>query len=200
MTSAAPGALELTLQKAEKRFEEARASEPNDPEAMALASVDPDGMPDARMVLCKGCDSNGFVFYTNEQSAKGAQLAAAPKAALLFHWKSLRRQVRARGAISPASSAESDAYFDSRGRASRIGAWASQQSRPLESRAALEAKFAYYAAKFGDGDIPRPPHWRGFRLKPYMVEFWRDGANRLHDRIAFERRPDRTWSRTRLYP
>jgi pyridoxamine 5'-phosphate oxidase len=180
-------------------FHEARASEPNDPEAMALATVDADGMPDARMVLCKGFDSKGFVFYGNEQSAKGDQLAATPRAALLFHWKSLRRQIRIRGQITAATAAESDAYFASRGRDSRIGAWASQQSRPLESRATLEAEFARYARKFGGGDIHRPPHWRGFRLMPHTIEFWRDGANRLHDRIVFER-VGAVWTRTRLFP
>jgi pyridoxamine 5'-phosphate oxidase len=181
-------------------FQEALASEPNDPEAMALATVDADGMPDVRMVLCKGFDSDGFVFYSNEQSAKGGQLAATQMAALLFHWKSLRRQIRIRGQVGAASAAESDAYFASRGRNSRIGAWASQQSRPLASRAALEAEFARYAAEFGEGDIPRPPHWRGFRLTPRTVEFWREGANRLHDRMAFERGGDAAWRRTRLFP
>ncbi len=181
-------------------FEEARASEPNDPEAMSLATVDADGLPDLRVVLCKGFDSNGFVFYSNEQSAKGRQLAAAPAAALLFHWKSLRRQIRTRGAVSPASAGESDAYFATRGRESRIGAWASQQSRPLESRAALEKEFARYAAQFGPGDIPRPPHWRGFRLTPTQIEFWSDGANRLHDRVLFEHGADGAWKGQRLYP
>lgn len=181
-------------------FQEAQASEPNDPETMALATIDADGMPDVRMVLCKDFDSDGFVFYSNEQSAKGGQLAARPKAALLFHWKSLRRQIRIRGSIGAASAADSDGYFASRSRNSRIGAWASQQSRPLESRAALEAEFARYAQKFGAGDIPRPPHWRGFRLTPRTVEFWRDGANRLHDRMAFERVGNAAWTRTRLFP
>ena len=181
-------------------FQEAQASEPNDPETMALATIDADGMPDVRMVLCKDFDSDGFVFYSNEQSAKGGQLAARPKAALLFHWKSLRRQIRIRGSIGAASAADSDGYFASRSRNSRIGAWASQQSRPLESRAALEAEFARYAQKFGAGDIPRPPHWRGFRLTPRTVEFWRDGANRFHDRMAFERVGDAAWTRTRLFP
>ena len=181
-------------------FQEAQASEPNDPETMALATIDADGMPDVRMVLCKDFDSDGFVFYSNEQSAKGGQLAARPKAALLFHWKSLRRQIRIRGSIGAASACESDAYFASRSRNSRIGAWASQQSRPLESRAALEAEFARYTQKFGAGDIPRPPHWRGFRLTPRTVEFWRDGANRLHDRMAFERVGNAAWTRTRLFP
>jgi pyridoxamine 5'-phosphate oxidase len=181
-------------------FGEARSSEPNDPDAMALATVDAEAMPDVRMVLCKGFDSGGFVFYTNEQSAKGRQVAETPKAAALFHWKSLRRQVRIRGAISAASAAESDAYFASRGRDSRIGAWASQQSRPLESRARLEDAFKRYAAQFGQGDVPRPPHWRGFRLSPDQIEFWRDGADRLHDRMLFEPTADGAWRGKRLYP
>jgi pyridoxamine 5'-phosphate oxidase len=181
-------------------FEEARSSEPNDPDAMALATVDADSMPDVRMVLCKGFDSGGFVFYSNEQSDKGRQLAATPKAAALFHWKSLRRQVRIRGAIGAASAAESDAYFASRSRDSRIGAWASQQSRPLESRAALELAFDHYAAQFGSGDVPRPAHWRGFRLSPDRIEFWRNGANRLHDRMLFEPEANGAWRRQRLYP
>ena len=181
-------------------FHEARDSEPNDPDAMALANVDSDGQPDVRMVLCKGFDASGFVFYTNEQSAKGRQLAAMPKAALLFHWKSLRRQIRIRGVVGPASAAESDAYFSSRSRDSRIGAWASRQSRPLESRAALDEEFARYAAKFGEGDIPRPPHWRGFRMSPASMEFWRDGASRLHDRVLFERQAGGAWLGRRLFP
>jgi pyridoxamine 5'-phosphate oxidase len=184
----------------EQWFQEAQASEPNDPDAMALASVGADGMPDVRMVLCKGFDGRGFVFYGNEESAKGRQLTATPKAALLFHWKTLRRQIRIRGAVSPASVAESDAYFATRSRDSRIGAWASQQSRPLESRAVLESEFARYLKQFGDGDIPRPPHWRGFRLSPNAMEFWQDGVNRLHDRVRFERGPDGTWTGRRLYP
>ena len=194
------GGVEEPFSLFEQWFHEARASEPNDPEAMALATVDADGMPDVRMVLCKGFDAGGFVFYSNEQSAKGAELAATPKAALLFHWKSLRRQIRIRGSVGAASAAESDAYFGSRSRDSRIGAWASQQSRPLESRASLEAEFARYAEKFGGGDVPRPPHWRGFRLTPRTIEFWRDGANRLHDRLVFERVGDAAWKRTRLFP
>jgi pyridoxamine 5'-phosphate oxidase len=181
-------------------FDEAQMSEPNDPDAVALATVDADGMPDARIVLCKGFDSNGFVFYSNEQSDKGRQLASIPRAALLFHWKSLRRQIRIRGSVSRTGAAESDAYFSTRGRDSRIGAWASQQSRPLESRAALEQDFARYAARFGDGDIARPPHWGGFRLSPTSIEFWRDGANRLHDRILFKQTADGAWTAQRLYP
>jgi pyridoxamine 5'-phosphate oxidase len=181
-------------------FEEARASELNDPDAMALATVDQDGLPDLRMVLCKGFDVDGFVFYSNEQSAKGRQLAASPRAALLFHWKTLRRQIRIRGVVSPATAAESDRYFATRGRESRIGAWASQQSRPLESRQELERQFARCAAKFGDGDIPRPSYWRGFRLTPTEMEFWSDGENRLHDRVLFERGAEGLWQGRRLYP
>ena len=178
---------------------EARACEPNDPEAMTLATVDAEGLPDARMVLCKGIDAHGLVFYTNAESAKGEELKSAPRAALLFHWKSLRRQVRWRGAIGPATEAESDAYFASRARASQIGAWASRQSRSLKNRAELEARAADYTAKFAGGDVPRPPHWRGFRLSPISVEFWADGLNRLHDRVVFQAVPD-GWKRTRLFP
>ena len=182
-------------------FEEARASEPNDPEAMALATVDADGLPNARMVLMKAFDENGLVFYTNEESAKGRELAATPKAAALFHWKSLRRQIRLRGIVAAVSEAESDAYFRSRPRDSRIGAWASQQSRPLESRFAFEKAIAFYAAKFAIGDVPRPPYWRGYRLTPLALEFWRDRPFRLHDRIQFTRAAiDAAWSRQRLYP
>ncbi len=180
---------------------EAGKSEPNDPNAMALATVDADGLPDVRMVLLKGFDARGFVFYTNEESAKGRQLAAAPKAAALFHWKSLRRQIRLRGAVTLVSDEEADAYFASRPRASRIGAWASAQSRPLESRLSLEMAIARHAARFGLGEVPRPAYWRGFRLAPVAIEFWRDGAFRLHDRIAFTRAAqDAPWRRERLYP
>ena len=180
---------------------EAGKSEPNDPNAMALATVDADGLPDARMVLLKGFDARGLVFYTNEESAKGRQLAAMPKAAALFHWKSLRRQIRLRGAVTLVSDEEADAYFASRPRASRIGAWASAQSRPLESRLALEMAIARHAARFGLGEVPRPAYWRGFRLAPVAIEFWRDGAFRLHDRIAFTRTAtDAPWRRERLYP
>lgn len=180
---------------------EAGKSEPNDPNAMALATVDADGLPDARMVLLKGFDARGLVFYTNEESAKGRQLAAMPKAAALFHWKSLRRQIRLRGAVTLVSDEEADAYFASRPRASRIGAWASAQSRPLESRLALEMAIARHAARFGLGEVPRPAYWRGFRLAPVAIEFWRDGAFRLHDRIAFTRAAtDAPWRRERLYP
>jgi len=180
---------------------EAAKSEPNDPNGMALATVDEDGQPNVRMVLLKDHDPRGFVFYTNTESQKGRELLGQKKAAALFHWKSLRRQVRIRGPVSLVTDAEADAYFRSRPRDSRIGAWASQQSRPLESRFALEKAVAGYAAKFGFGEVPRPPYWTGFRIAPVSIEFWRDGAFRLHDRIAFRR--DGTagdWSRTRLYP
>ena len=180
---------------------EAEASEPNDPNAMALATADQDGLPNVRMVLLKGFDEAGFVFYTNTQSQKGSELLGSMKAALLFHWKSLRRQVRVRGPVEQVSDAEADAYFQSRPRDSRIGAWASQQSRPLESRFALEKAAASYALKFAVGEVPRPPHWTGFRVTPLSLEFWRDGAFRLHDRVAFRRpAPSDDWTRTRLYP
>jgi pyridoxamine 5'-phosphate oxidase len=147
----------------------------------------------------KGADRAGFVFYTNEESAKGRELAASCKAALLFHWKSLRRQVRVRGCVTEVSAAEADAYFNSRPRDSRIGAWASQQSRPLQSRFALEKAVAFYAAKYAIGDIPRPPYWKGFRITPEAFEFWADRPFRLHDRVAFTREGER-WDTARLYP
>jgi pyridoxamine 5'-phosphate oxidase len=180
-------------------LEEARGGEVNDPTAMALATVDPAGLPDVRMVLLKGHDARGFVFYTNFESAKGRELIATPKAALLFHWKSLRRQVRVRGLVGEVTPEEADAYFASRPRDSRIGAWASDQSRPLEGRFALEKRVAEYALKFGLGEVPRPPHWSGFRVTPTEIEFWRDGAFRLHDRILYRREGD-GWGTTRLYP
>jgi len=180
-------------------LEAAKASEINDPTAMALATVDPSGLPDVRMVLLKGHDARGFVFYTNFESAKGRELRATPKAALLFHWKSLRRQVRVRGPVTEVSSEDADAYFTSRPRDSRIGAWASDQSRPLENRAALEQRVADFALKFGVGDVPRPPHWSGFRVTPTEIEFWKDGAFRLHDRVLYRRAED-NWETTRLYP
>jgi len=178
---------------------DAEASEPNDPTAMALATVDADGLPDIRMVLLKSFDVQGFVFFTNYESAKGAQLIANPKAALCFHWKSLRRQVRVRGPVSQVEKAEADAYFASRPRGSRIGAWASKQSRPLESRFALEKAVAAYTARFGIGEIPRPDHWSGFRIAPLEMEFWADRPFRLHDRIRFTRTGD-GWDKVRLYP
>ena len=179
----------------------ARESEPNDPNAMALATADADGMPDARMVLLKGFDEAGFVFYTNIESAKGEQLGVNAKAALCFHWKSLRRQVRVRGAVHPVSDAEADAYFQSRARDSRIGAWASIQSRPMDSRETFEKRFAEFKAKFEDGEVPRPDFWRGYRVAPLRIEFWRDRAYRLHDRLVFERDDSESPFRTlRLYP
>ncbi|MCA1934177.1 MAG: pyridoxamine 5'-phosphate oxidase [Asticcacaulis sp.] len=178
---------------------DARAKEPNDPNAMTVATVDADGMPDARMVLLKDFDRQGFVFYTNTQSAKGRQILGARKAALLFHWKSLRRQVRIRGTVELVSDAEADEYFASRARNSQIGAWASEQSRPLESRFALEKRVAEYGLKFGIGAVPRPPHWTGFRIVPSEMEFWRDKPFRLHDRLKFERTGD-GWVKSKLYP
>lgn len=180
-------------------MEEAERSEPNDPNAMALATVDRDGLPDIRMVLLKGADEAGFVFYTNTESAKGTELAANPKAAAVFHWKSLRRQVRLRGPVARVSDEEADAYFRSRHRDSRIGAWASQQSRPLESRFALEKAVAAYALKHAIGDIPRPPYWTGFRIAPVAMEFWQDRPFRLHDRVRFTRAGG-GWEKARLYP
>ena len=176
----------------------AGATEPNDPNAMALATVDERGLPDVRMVLLKGHDTQGFVFYTNFESAKGLQIMAHPSAAILFHWKSLRRQVRARGSVTRVTMAEADAYFATRSRGSQIGAWASRQSRPLESRAALEAAAAEVAARYPN-EVPRPPHWAGFRLSPVEIEFWQDGENRLHDRVVFGRSGE-NWQRTLLYP
>ena len=178
---------------------EAKATEINDPEAMALATVDSDGLPDARMVLCKQADADGLVFYTNIESAKGRELAAQPRAAALFHWKSLRRQARFRGAVTMLDEAAADAYYHSRPRVSQIGAWASWQSRPLESRAHLEKRVAAYTAVFGEGVIPRPAYWRGYRLTPVQIEFWSDGAFRLHDRVTFTRE-GAGWRRERLYP
>lgn len=177
----------------------AREREPNDSNAMALATADAEGLPDCRMVLLKDFDARGFVFYSNAESAKGQQLAANPQAAILFHWKSLRRQVRARGRIVPVTVEEADAYFASRAREARIGAWASDQSRPLEGRFALEKSVAEYGLKFGLGEVPRPPQWIGWRLEPDQIEFWRDRPFRLHDRLQFRRTADR-WGVARLYP
>lgn len=182
-------------------LQEAAGTEPNDHNAMALATADADGLPNVRMVLLKGFDQRGFVFYTNTQSQKGEEILASGKAAALFHWKSLRRQVRVRGPVEMVSDEEADAYFQSRPRDSRIGAWASQQSRPLESRFALETAAAFYAARYAIGEVPRPPHWTGIRILPTYLEFWKDGAFRLHDRVVFRRPgPAGEWTRQRLYP
>jgi len=182
-------------------YTEAEKSEPNDPSAMSLATVGPSGMPALRMVLLKGYDSSGFVFYTNCQSRKGDHLAAHPEAALLFHWKSLRRQVRLEGMTTRTTAAEADAYFGTRPRGSQIGAWASDQSQPLESRFALEKRVAEYTARYLIGAIPRPPHWSGYRLQPILIEFWQDGAFRLHDRLEYRRAaPGQPWSTRTLFP
>ncbi|MBU1385372.1 MAG: pyridoxamine 5'-phosphate oxidase [Alphaproteobacteria bacterium] len=178
---------------------DARATEPNDANAMTLATVDAAGIPDARIVLLKDVDDLGFTFYSNRESAKGEALAAHPSAALLFHWKSLRRQVRVRGTVEPVSAAEADAYFASRARESRIGAWASDQSRPLDSREMLEQAVARETARFAETDVPRPERWIGWRVIPDSVEFWRDRPFRLHDRLRFER-AGAGWTRTRLWP
>jgi pyridoxamine 5'-phosphate oxidase len=178
---------------------EATQQEPNDPTAMALATVGADGQPSARMVLLKGVDEQGFVFYTNLESQKAADLAANPRASLLFHWKSLRRQVRIEGTVSGVSDPEADAYFASRPRGAQIGAWASRQSRALESRFALEKRVAEYTAKFGLGSIPRPAFWSGYRVKPHRVEFWQDRPFRLHDRLVYTRTRD-GWQTDKLYP
>ena len=180
---------------------DAEKSEPADPEAMALATADADGLPNVRMILLKGADERGFVFYTNCGSAKGGELAVNPKAALLFYWKSLGRQIRVRGPVEPVTEAEADAYFATRHPQSRIGAWASRQSRPLESRAALEEAVARYADEFDGREVQRPDYWRGFRVRPVEIEFWQNGEYRLHDRIVFRRQTlDDAWTKTRLNP
>ncbi|MBR0781821.1 pyridoxamine 5'-phosphate oxidase [Bradyrhizobium sacchari] len=180
---------------------EAIKSEPNDPNAMALATVDPDGLPDVRMVLMKGFDTEGFVFYSHIASQKGRELAANPKAALLFHWKSLRRQVRIRGNVTPVTDAEADAYFATRPKQAQIGAWASKQSEALESRFAFEQAIAKVAARYVIGEVPRPPGWSGWRIAPVRIEFWHDRPFRLHDRIEFRRdAAGQPWSKTRMYP
>jgi pyridoxamine 5'-phosphate oxidase len=182
-------------------LEEATGSEPADPNAMALATVDSEGLPDLRMVLLKGFDQRGLVFYTNLESQKGRQLDRNPKAAVLFHWKSRNRQVRLRGPVEPVSEAEADAYFATRARLAQIGAWASKQSSPLESRLAFEKAIARYTARFAVGTVPRPPNWSGLRIFPLSIEFWEDRPFRLHDRIEFRRASaDAAWSKTRLYP
>ena len=175
--------------------------EPNDPNAMALATADASGFPDVRMVLLKDLDAHGLTFFTNTESAKGVELAENARAALCFHWKTIRRQVRVRGLVAPVDPAEADSYFKTRARSARIGAWASAQSRPLEGRFALENEVAAYAAKFGVGEVPRPPHWSGYRVAPLRMEFWVNRPFRLHDRLEFLRdAPDRAWRTRRLYP
>lgn len=211
MTDVKLSTKELTkddFSQAQKPFElfqewldDATAHELNDPNALSLATVDRDGLPNVRMVLLKGFDEGGFVFYTNFESAKGAELLSAGKAAMCFHWKSLRRQIRIRGTVNFVEAQEADEYYQSRPRGSRIGAWASKQSRPLESRFALEKEVARYTAKFALGEIPRPEHWSGMRLVPTSIEFWHDRPFRLHDRLTFVRdNPGENWTRARLYP
>ena len=180
-------------------YTEARASEINDSNAMALATVAADGRPSSRMVLLKGHGPDGFVFYTNRESRKAGEIAINPNVALLFHWKSLRRQIRIEGALAKATDAESDAYFASRGRDSQLGAWASDQSRPLADRATFEARFAAMEQRFAGGDVPRPPHWGGYRVTPVAIEFWQDRAHRLHERRVFTR-TDGGWREGMLYP
>ncbi len=180
-------------------FDLAKKKEPNDANAMALATVGADGFPNVRMVLLKDIDAAGLTFFTNLESAKGRELAANPKAALCFHWKSIRRSVRFRGGVAPVSAAEAEAYFATRARASQIGAWASAQSRPMEGRFALEKAVAREAARFGLGAVPRPDHWSGFRLAPVEVEFWVNRPFRLHDRLQFNYAGDK-WTTRRLYP
>lgn len=182
-------------------YAEAAKTEPNEPNAVALATVGPDGTPSARMVLLKDYDSAGFVFYTNYGSRKGQHLLAHTKGALLFHWKSLRRQIRLEGPVSQTTPEEADAYFATRARGSQIGAWASEQSRPLESRFALEKRVAEYTARHLVGTVPRPAHWSGFRLQPLLIEFWQDGAFRLHDRLEYRRgSADQPWATRTLFP
>jgi pyridoxamine 5'-phosphate oxidase len=180
-------------------FAAARAAEPNDPEAMAVATVGPDGQPSVRMVLLKGHDERGFVFYTNFESRKAEELAATPRTALLFHWKSLRRQVRIEGPVERVADAEGDAYFATRSRDSQLGAWASDQSRPLDSRSAFEARYDAVRERFEGQDVPRPPHWSGFRVVPERIEFWQDRAHRLHERHVFVKR-EGGWDEGMLYP
>lgn len=180
-------------------LEEATRREPNDPTAMTVATATADGVPSARMVLLKEADARGFVFYTNTQSRKGDELESNPRAALVFHWKSMRRQVRVEGTVERVTDAEADAYFASRARGSQVGAWASEQSRPMEGRFDLEKRVARFAARFGVGSVPRPPHWTGYRVVPSAYEFWTDKPFRLHERIRFDRAGDE-WAVSRLYP
>ncbi|HYJ29332.1 MAG TPA: pyridoxamine 5'-phosphate oxidase [Allosphingosinicella sp.] len=184
----------------EEWLAEARLAEPNDPNAMALATADAEGRPSVRMVLLKGHDERGFAFYTNQRSRKGAELAANGRAALLFHWKSLRKQVRIEGAVEPVGEAEADAYFASRSRDSRLGAWASDQSQPLDARETFEARYREMVARFEAGDVPRPPHWSGYRVVPERIELWSDRAHRLHERRLFTRLADGSWNEGLLYP
>lgn len=180
-------------------FAEARASEINDSNAMTIATADASGQPSARMVLLKGHGPEGFVFYTNKQSRKAGDIAENPKAAILFHWKSLRRQIRIEGSLSTVPDTTADEYFATRSRDSQLGAWASEQSRPLDSRATFEARFEEMSDRFAGGDVPRPPHWSGYCLSPARFEFWQDRAHRLHERRAFVRDGD-TWTERLLYP
>lgn len=179
---------------------EAHETEPNDPTAMTLATSDADGMPSARMVLLKDADDRGFVFYTNTESQKGVELDTGQRAALVFHWKSLRRQVRVQGTVERVSDDEADAYFATRARGSQIGAWASDQSRPLEGRFELEKRVAKFAAKFGVGAVPRPPHWTGYRVIPLELEFWQDKPFRLHERVVYTRVGEDDWTTGRIFP
>ena len=206
LTSGDFTAAEEPLRLFSEWFAEAAKAEPADPNAMTLATIGEDGFPNARIVLLKGVDDRGFVFYTNTESRKGQELIATPKAALVFHWKSLKRQVRVRGPVERVTAAEADAYFATRPKLAQIGAWASQQSRPLESRMAFEKAVALYTAKHAIGSVPRPPHWSGFRILPLGLEFWHDRPYRLHDRIEFRRDSigsesiATSWAKTRLYP
>ncbi|HZF77001.1 MAG TPA: pyridoxamine 5'-phosphate oxidase [Acetobacteraceae bacterium] len=197
--SGSAGATEDPVGLFEAWMAEAAGTEPNDPNAMCLATCTPDGRPSARMVLLKGVDPRGFVFYTNLESRKGGELAANPQAALVFHWKTLQRSVRVEGCVEPVSAEEADAYYASRSRGSRIGAWASTQSRPLEGRFALERAVAEHTVRFAVGEIPRPPHWSGFRVLPARIEFWRDMPFRLHERRVFHRE-EGGWRMEMLYP